>query len=83
MGYNILLLNAGEKGMGTSGKPLHYKKTPFHRIIPGFMIQGGDIVHGDGKGGESIYGGTFHDENFKIKHWRAGLNLTDSPYYLY
>ncbi|XP_056698953.1 peptidyl-prolyl cis-trans isomerase CYP21-1 isoform X2 [Spinacia oleracea] len=64
---------SGEKGMGTSGKPLHYKKTPFHRIIPGFMIQGGDIVHGDGKGGESIYGGTFHDENFKIKHWRAGV----------
>uniref|UniRef100_A0A803LGF7 Peptidyl-prolyl cis-trans isomerase n=1 Tax=Chenopodium quinoa TaxID=63459 RepID=A0A803LGF7_CHEQI len=63
----------GEKGMGTSGKPLHYKKTPFHRIIPGFMIQGGDIVHGDGKGGESIYGSTFPDENFKLKHWHAGI----------
>ncbi|KAH9617884.1 hypothetical protein KSS87_023511 [Heliosperma pusillum] len=63
----------GEKGKGSSGKPLHYKKTPFHRIIPGFMVQGGDIVHGDGKGGESIYGGTFHDENFKINHWRPGV----------
>jgi len=67
------LLNAGEKGKGTSGKPLHYKNTPFHRIIPGFMIQGGDIVHGDGKGGESVYGGAFPDENFKIKHSRAGV----------
>ncbi|KAJ8452990.1 hypothetical protein Cgig2_014753 [Carnegiea gigantea] len=63
----------GEKGKGTSGKPLHYKKTPFHRIIPGFMIQGGDIVHGDGKGGESVYGGAFPDESFKIKHSHAGV----------
>lgn len=37
------------------------------------MIQGGDILHGDGKGYESIYGGTFADENFKIKHSHAGL----------
>ncbi|KAK9690790.1 hypothetical protein RND81_09G154000 [Saponaria officinalis] len=70
---NFRALCTGEKGKGTSGKPLHYKKSPLHRIIPGFMVQGGDIVHGDGKGGESIYGGTFHDENFKINHWRAGV----------
>ncbi|KAL9238385.1 hypothetical protein vseg_012815 [Gypsophila vaccaria] len=70
---NFRALCTGEKGKGSSGKPLHYKKTPFHRIIPGFMVQGGDIVHGDGKGGESIYGGTFRDENFKINHWRAGV----------
>lgn len=63
----------GEKGRGTSGKALHYKGTPFHRIISGFMIQGGDIIRGDGKGGESIYGGTFPDENFSIKHSHAGF----------
>lgn len=43
-----------------------------HRIISGFMVQGGDILHGDGKGYASIYGGTFADENFKIKHSHAG-----------
>lgn len=70
---NFRALCTGEKGKGISGKPLKYKKTPFHRIIPGFMIQGGDIVHGDGKGGESVYGGAFPDESFKIKHSHAGV----------
>uniref|UniRef100_A0A6N2LKH4 Peptidyl-prolyl cis-trans isomerase n=1 Tax=Salix viminalis TaxID=40686 RepID=A0A6N2LKH4_SALVM len=64
---------AGEKGKGASGKPLHYKGTPFHRIISGFMIQGGDIVYGDGRGSDSIYGSIFPDENFKIKHSHAGV----------
>ncbi|KAF5443798.1 hypothetical protein F2P56_036325 [Juglans regia] len=63
----------GEKGKGASGKRLHYKGTPFHRIVSGFMIQGGDIVYGDGRGYESIYGVTFPDENFKIKHSHAGV----------
>lgn len=62
----------GEKGKSENGIKLHYKGTPFHRIISGFVIQGGDIVHHDGKGSESIYGGTFPDENFKIKHSHAG-----------
>ncbi|XP_077217552.1 cyclophilin-like peptidyl-prolyl cis-trans isomerase family protein isoform X3 [Tasmannia lanceolata] len=63
----------GEMGKGISGKNLHYKGTPFHRIISGFVIQGGDIVYGDGRGSESIYGATFPDENFKIKNSHAGV----------
>ncbi|PWA53970.1 cyclophilin-like peptidyl-prolyl cis-trans isomerase family protein [Artemisia annua] len=63
----------GELGKCSSGRPLHYKGTPFHRIIPGFMIQGGDIVSRDGRGNESIYGGTFRDENFKIKQSQPGM----------
>uniref|UniRef100_A0A9I9E5R9 peptidylprolyl isomerase n=1 Tax=Cucumis melo TaxID=3656 RepID=A0A9I9E5R9_CUCME len=61
-----------DKGKTTSGKALHYKGTPFHRIVSSFVIQGGDILYGDRKGYESIYGGTF-DENFRIKHSHAGV----------
>lgn len=49
----------GEKGTGKAGSPLSLKGSPFHRIIPGFMAQGGDITLGNGMGGESIYGESF------------------------
>jgi len=76
---NFRCLCTGEKGMGVQGKPLHFKGCVFHRIIPDFMIQGGDFTRGNGTGGESIYGEKFRDENFTRKHITAGyLSMANS-----
>merc|ERR1711934_392913 len=87
---NFATLADGSGGTGNSGKALHFKGSKFHRIIPGFMAQGGDFTNGNGTGGESIYGAKFADENFTLHHTKpyllsmanAGPNTNGSQFFI-
>jgi cyclophilin family peptidyl-prolyl cis-trans isomerase len=72
---NFRAMCTGEKGLGpTTRAKLHYLGTKIHRVVDGFVLQGGDITKGDGTGGDSIYPERyFKDENFVRRHAHAGL----------
>ena len=70
---NFETLCEGNLTMANNTTPLAYKGSIFHRVIPRFMIQGGDFTNNNGTGGVSIYGAKFQDENFDLKHTGPGV----------
>ncbi|KAH1026728.1 peptidyl-prolyl cis-trans isomerase D isoform X1 [Dendroctonus ponderosae] len=70
---NFRCLCTGEKGMGQLGKLLYYKGSRMHRVVPLCMVQGGDIVNGDGTSGDSIYGEYFPSEAREVEHTEPGM----------
>jgi peptidylprolyl isomerase len=73
---NFRSLCTGWKGKGRFDKPLHYKSNRVHRCIPDRLLMAGDIICQDGTSGESIYGDTFEDENFVLRHAGPGTLST-------
>jgi peptidylprolyl isomerase len=73
---NFRSLCTGWKGLGRFDKPLHYKGNRVHRCIPDRLVMAGDIITQDGTSGESIYGDTFEDENFVLRHAGPGTLST-------
>lgn len=91
--YNFKMLCTGDLGQGRAGKPLHYSGTPIHKVIPERWLQGGDVTHHNGDGGEScLQGGTFFDDEnlFSYKHGgpgyvamaNSGPNSNKSQFYI-
>ena len=75
---NFFELCTNDNLFNRNGLKLSYKGSPFHRVIPQFMLQGGDFTNFNGTGGYSIYGRKFRDENFKIKHDKYVLSMANS-----
>ena len=73
---NFVTLCHGDRE--ANGLKLAFQGSKFHRIIPNFMIQGGDFTRGDGTGGRSIWGERFADENFKLKHEPFCLSMANA-----